>query len=77
MARRRVTRLVAAAACLSAPAAALLWVPWYARERPRLAGLPFFYWYQLLWVPLSVLCMVTAYLLAFRRGPTGGDPPRR
>ena len=26
----------------------------YNHEDPSLGGIPFFYWYQLLWVPLSV-----------------------
>lgn len=40
-------RRSAAAVLLLTPVAALSWVPWYARDRPRLAGVPFFYWYQL------------------------------
>jgi hypothetical protein len=40
----------------------LLWVPLlgllippiYNFEDPTLIGVPFFYWYQLAWVPLSV-----------------------
>jgi hypothetical protein len=63
----RGLRPAAAGACLGAPVAALLWVPWYARDRPRVAGMPFFYWYQFLWVPLSLLCMIAAYLLLYRR----------
>jgi hypothetical protein len=33
----------------------------YNTEDPTLAGIPFFYWYQLLWVPLSVLVTWTVY----------------
>jgi hypothetical protein len=57
------TRSVAAAVLLLAPAAGLLWVPWYAGESPRLAGMPFFYWYQLAWVPGCGLCLLVAHLL--------------
>ena len=32
------------------PFVAVLWVPFYNRAEPSLAGFPFFYWYQLLWV---------------------------
>ena len=60
-------RLAAAGGCLAAPLVALLWVPWYARERPYLAGVPFFYWYQFLWVPLTVACLFVAYRLLRRR----------
>ncbi|GAA4438541.1 DUF3311 domain-containing protein [Phytohabitans houttuyneae] len=54
-----------AGGCLAAPFVALLWVPFYA-SGPSLAGVPFFYWYQMLWVPLSVLLMFIAYLLLRR-----------
>jgi uncharacterized protein DUF3311 len=63
-----VWRRVAAGACLVAPVVALLWVPWYAQDRPELAGVPFFYWYQLAWVPGCSLAMLAAYLLT-RRPP--------
>lgn len=32
------------------PFIALLWVPFYGSMEPRLWGVPFFYWYQFLWV---------------------------
>ncbi|WP_323445527.1 DUF3311 domain-containing protein [Streptomyces yaizuensis] len=60
-------RRFAAACCLLAPVVALLWVPWYAREGPALAGVPFFYWYQLAWVPGCALGLLAAYLLTRRR----------
>lgn len=56
-------RRIAAALCLLAPVVALLWVPWYAQNRPQLAGVPFFYWYQLAWVPGCSVGMLVAYLL--------------
>lgn len=40
---------------LVAPFAALLWVPFFNFDAPRLAGIPFFYWYQLLWIPITSL----------------------
>lgn len=33
----------------------------YNTEDPRLIGIPFFYWYQMLWIFISVLCTVTVY----------------
>ena len=33
----------------------LLWVPFYNRIEPNLAGIPFFYWYQIVWIPITVL----------------------
>ena len=62
-------RRIAAAACLAAPFVGLLWVPLYARDEPFLSGMPFFYWYQFAWVPVSALLMLAAYLL-LRRGPS-------
>ena len=59
-------RRVAAALCLLTPVVARVWVPWYAQDRPRLAGVPFFYWYQLAWVPGCSLGMLAAYLLTRR-----------
>ncbi|MEU8587790.1 DUF3311 domain-containing protein [Streptomyces sp. NPDC048664] len=56
------TRVVVAA-CLVAPFVALLWVGSYARIDPTLAGIPFFYWYQMLWVLISTALTVTAYVL--------------
>lgn len=30
-----------------------LWVPFYNSLNPEFAGIPFFYWYQFLWVIIS------------------------
>lgn len=49
----RSFRIVAAATCLFIPCVAILMVPYFNRLEPRIFGLPFFYGYQLLWVPLS------------------------
>ena len=35
----------------------------YAFDAPRLGGMPFFYWYQLLWVPISAILTGSAYWL--------------
>lgn len=53
---------------LALPFAGLLWPPLYAQDAPRLARIPFFYWYQFAWVFLSALCTGAAYLLDRRRG---------
>jgi len=37
------------------PFVGLLWVPFFNVTEPSLFGFPFFYWYQLAWVPLSSL----------------------
>lgn len=42
-------------ALLLLPFIGLLWVPFYNRALPDLFGFPFFYWYQLVWIPLTSL----------------------
>ncbi len=44
-----------------------LLVPFYNRVEPTLFGWPFFYWVQLLFVPLGVLTTVVAYRATRRR----------
>ncbi|MEM5312572.1 DUF3311 domain-containing protein [Paraburkholderia sp. JHI869] len=46
---------------LLVPYAALLWLPFYNESRPSFAGFPFFYWYQLLWIPLTSLLLYIVY----------------
>lgn len=43
------------------PFIALLWSPSYARMSPELWGVPFFYWYQLAWIPLSAVITTFVY----------------
>jgi hypothetical protein len=43
------------------PYVALLWLPFYNETHPSLMGFPFFYWYQLLWVPLTSLILYVVY----------------
>jgi hypothetical protein len=45
------------------PFVAVLWVPFYNRTEPSLGGFPFFYWYQLLWILVSVAVTGLVYLL--------------
>ena len=51
------------ALCLVAPFVAMLWVGSYAKTDPALGGIPFFYWYQMLWVLISTALTMTAYKL--------------
>jgi hypothetical protein len=43
------------------PLVGVLIPPIYNHEDPTFIGIPFFYWYQLLWVPISVLVTATVY----------------
>jgi uncharacterized protein DUF3311 len=61
-------RYIGAAVLLGSAFVALLWVPSYAHLTPALGGIPFFYWYSLLWLVLNMVCQAVAYaLLAPRR----------
>jgi hypothetical protein len=35
--------------------------PIYNSDSPRVIGIPFFYWYQMVWIAVSVLCTVVVY----------------
>ncbi|MET7620871.1 DUF3311 domain-containing protein [Streptomyces sp. NPDC005408] len=54
---------VVVALCLIAPFVAMLWVGSYAKTEPTFIGIPFFYWYQMLWVLISTALTVIAYKL--------------
>jgi hypothetical protein len=43
------------------PYVALLWLPFYNERMPAIAGFPFFYWYQFLWVPVTSLLIYFVY----------------
>jgi hypothetical protein len=46
---------------------AVLWPPFYNRAEPTLIGLPFFYWYQLLWVVIGAVLTAIVYFATGRR----------
>jgi len=52
-----------------------LWVPIYARSMPKLGDFPFFYWYQLIWVPVVAILSWLCFLL-LRTKPTPDARPR-
>lgn len=43
------------------PFVAVLWVPFYDSAEPALAGVPFFYWYQLLWIIIGAVIIAFVY----------------
>lgn len=51
------------------PFIGLLWLPFYNRLEPAVFGMPFFYWYQLLWVPVTALLI----WIVFQRERDRGD----
>jgi membrane protein implicated in regulation of membrane protease activity len=64
---------------LAAAVVGTLWVPIYARTTPKLGAFPFFYWYQLVWIPLVAILAWAAYLLTRKvtRSPDEPDGGRR
>ena len=48
------------------PLIAMLWVPSYNRIEPKLADIPFFYWYQLAWILLGAGIVLVVYLIETR-----------
>jgi hypothetical protein len=38
-----------------------LWVPLYNRAEPSIAGIPFFYWFQFIWIIVSAITTTLAY----------------
>jgi len=63
-ARTHVGIWIAITVVLVASLVATLWVPFYNHLTPALGGFPFFYWYQLLWVPIVAILSAVAYLLS-------------
>ncbi|MFF3729706.1 DUF3311 domain-containing protein [Streptomyces sp. NPDC002476] len=66
---------VVIALCLVAPFVAMLWVSSYAKVDPAFIGIPFFYWYQMLWVLVSTALTAVAHKLWQRdqRARKGGE----
>ena len=50
------------------PFLGLLLTPLYNAETPTLFGFPFFYWYQLAWVPLTSLLIWIVYKAEKNKG---------
>jgi len=44
------------------PFVAMLWLPFYNKRLPDLDGIPFFYWYQILWVALTATILYVVYV---------------
>lgn len=55
----------------------MLFTPFFNVDSPRLGGMPFFYWFQLLFVPIGVICVAVVYVktkhLDGRRSGSAGD----
>ncbi len=58
--------LLTVLALLAVPVVAILIVPIYAHDGPKIAGWPFFYWYQVVWVLLSGAFTTAAFQVVRR-----------
>lgn len=47
---------------LLVPFIGALWVPFYNRMDPALFGIPFFYWFQFVWIIVTAIITAGAYL---------------
>jgi hypothetical protein len=48
----------------------IVWVPFYNRIEPQLFGFPFFYWFQLGWIFVSMIITAGVYYATEARGPS-------
>jgi hypothetical protein len=63
-----ITKELPVRALLLLPFIGLLYLPFYNHEMPALFGFPFFYWYQLAWVPITSLLIWIVYRHGVRKG---------
>jgi hypothetical protein len=54
---------------LLVPFAAVVWPPLYNHAEPALVGVPFFYWYQMVWVVMTGGILWLVYWCERRNGP--------
>jgi Ca2+/H+ antiporter len=70
--RNPLSAATATAALLIAVIGAF-WVPFYARSTPKLGDFPFFYWFQLIWMPVVMVLCYATYLLMRRMPAADGS----
>lgn len=55
----------------------MLVTPWFNSDRPRLAGLPFFYWFQFAFVVVGVVCVWVVFMMTRKRSAATDLPDRQ
>jgi hypothetical protein len=57
--------------------AAVAWPPLYNKVEPAWAGIPFFYWYQLVWIVIGAVLTAIVYFAteSTRQKADAGQPP--
>ena len=73
--RKHVGTWIVITVLLAAAVIGTLWVPFYNHLTPTLGDFPFFYWYQLMWVPIVAILAAVSYLLSrlAQRGKAAND----
>ncbi|GHF57364.1 DUF3311 domain-containing protein [Amycolatopsis bartoniae] len=54
----------------------MLVTPWFNFDKPRLLGLPFFYWFQFLFVIIGVASVAVVYVMTKGAPVVKGKPDR-
>ncbi|MDQ0378317.1 DUF3311 domain-containing protein [Amycolatopsis thermophila] len=52
----------------------MLVTPWFNFDKPRVLGLPFFYWFQFLWVVIGVVSVAIVYVMTKGKPVVKGKP---
>ena len=60
---KRTPRNRAALLLLVLPFVGMLWVPFYNSVEPSVGGIPFFYWYQAVWILLGAALTTVVYFV--------------
>ncbi len=71
--RRKTGNLILVGILLLVAVAGTLIVPIYARTNPKWGDFPFFYWYQLIWVPVVAILAAISFLLLRTKPAPGAD----
>ena len=58
----RLKRICWYVVLFAVPYGGVLWVALYNRMEPSLFGIPFFYWYQFVWIMVTAVITALAYL---------------
>jgi hypothetical protein len=53
---------------LIVPYVVMLWAPSFNKMAPSVGGIPFFYWYQFVWIALTAVVIWIVYTLAHGGG---------
>jgi hypothetical protein len=59
---------------LLVPFIGTLWPPFYDSIDPRLGGVPYFYWYQFLWIVIGAVLTAVVYFATREPEPREPEP---